>query len=283
MSRLAALGDAVLADGVTVASGVTQVWDVPGGSHGAEVRVVSTVGGARARIACLSRSGGVLVDEATTGDGTGLTVVLPDKTATVVIGCLGRGPAGGAAGWTSTTSLAQVGALTLACPGGWLRVSAPTSSRRRGSNAAFGMVRASEVVSGRRVETTLPATSAVVIVILDLLDQAAADAGDLTVGVDGATLGTPIQVDATPQRILIYEVTSIDDGAASFTVAVLSTAAWQAAGTVGVAGHAAEWAARFSSDIPDDLVGEAAAGPDGAIVVAMTPPPRTDDDREDDA
>lgn len=283
-SHMDAMSDAVLKGGVTVAAGVTHVWDMPGESEGGAATVLSASEGARTRIACLSRSGGVLADAITQGDGTGFAVTFPAKTASVMISCLGRGPADGAAGWTSTTSLVQVGALTLACPQGWVRVSAPTDARRRGQRAPTGMVRASEVVAGRQVETTLPATATVLVVMLDLLDQRAADDGDLVVAAGGATLGEPIQVDAPRQRALIYDVTAVDGNATSFAIAVLSTAAWQVAGTVGVGGRAAEWAARFSADVPDELVADGPGSPDGAIVIAMSPPPPpADDDREDDA
>jgi hypothetical protein len=143
------------------------------------------------------------------------------------------------------------------------------------------MVRALEAVAGRSVETTLPATTGVVIVLLDLLDQPAADRGDLMISATGARLGDPIQVDSSRQRALLYDVLSVDELASSFAVAVVSTTAWQAAGTVGVAGHAAEWAARFSASTPDDLVGGATSTPDGAIVVTMSLPPAPDADGED--
>jgi hypothetical protein len=273
VAEMAAIAAAVIDDGATVAAGATHVWDLPGASAGGKVTVVRTSGGARARVACLSRTGAVLADATTPADSTGPDVALPPRTATVVISCLGRGPAETASGWTSSSPLAQVGSLTLACPGGWLRVSAPADARRRGQRATTGMVRALEAVAGRSVETTLPATTGVVIVLLDLLDQPAADRGDLMISATGATLGDPIQVDSPRQRALLYDVLSVDERASSFAVAVVSMTAWQAAGTVGVAGHAAEWAARFSASTPDDLVGGATSTPDGAIVVTMTQPP----------
>jgi hypothetical protein len=173
---------------------------------------------------------------------------------------------------------AQVGALTLLCQDASLRLSRPADTRRRGQRGTTAMVRASEVVAGRGTETALPTRTQVVVVLLDLADQVAADNGDLAVAVTGATVSEPVQVDASRQRALLYDVTGVDDGASSITVAVMSAAGWQVAGTVGLTGRAVEWATRFSAGVPEDLVPDGPSTPDGSIIVAITAPPARDEE-----
>jgi hypothetical protein len=278
LAMLRDAGNALMSDGTTVPAGTTQVWDLPGDWAGAVVRISGDPTNSAARVACLSRTGAMLA-ESWSADGQA-TMEVPDRTATMVVSCTGRGAPSGPTGWAAASTLAQVGGATLACRGGWLRLSRPADSRRRGQRAAAAMVRACEAVGSRAVETTLPLGTQAVVVLLDLADQNAADRGDLRIGVTGARVSEPVQVDSPRQRALLYNVVRVNDEAAALTVAVTSTSGWLVAGTVGLPGRAGEWAARFSEGVPDDLVPDGPSTPDGSIAVTMSPPPPPDEDEE---
>jgi hypothetical protein len=118
------------------------------------------------------------------------------------------------------------------------------------------------------VETRLPATVGVVIIMLDAVDATASLAGDLAVAAQGATLASPPQrVDRGARRCLVYDVTARDAKATSFTVSAGSASGWSVTGVVGVKGTAVEWAATLQSAVLDRLIPEGAVATDGSATV----------------
>jgi hypothetical protein len=232
----------------------------------------------------LSRAGSVLVDVELVLDADGeTTVALVDRVLQVVVACFGQVPdptaatgalvpAGGisATGWQLRNRVTQVASQTALCRGGWLTTSTRTTNRRRRTNRVLTMVPAATIVRPAQVvETVLPIDTAVVAVVVELADVEAADRGDLAVADDGATCSAPVETAGRRQHLVCYDVTGREDGRTHLTVSVGSAAGWTVAGVVGLPGRAAEWATRFSTSIPDDLVPDRPLTPGGSCLVRL--------------
>jgi hypothetical protein len=119
-------------------------------------------------------------------------------------------------------------------------------------------------------ETWLPAAVSVVMILLDQADASAADAGDLGIACDGATLATPpVAGSGGRRRALLYDVIMRDEGATRISIAVASKAGWSLVGVIGLPGRAAEWAARLNGSVPPDLVPNGPLTASGQILVQL--------------
>jgi hypothetical protein len=274
----------LLAGGVTLGAGAAHVWDLPA-SHGA----FAVSGTAALRLIYLGRSGQVLGDvELMPG---GAVPAIPPDAEMAVVHNLGGTPAGvraagpgfgtvslayaptGSApvvGWQSSSTLLQIGPSSLAARGATLHLPRPYSTRRNRQTASYGVTRASDAVRGQiAVETRLPISVSVVIIVLDTADPTAA--GDLAIAASGATLVTsPQRVATRNRRILLYDVTAPVSGATALTISVGSRSGWSIAGVMGTSGRAVEWAERLRSGLPDYFVPEGPISPDGSLTVSYT-------------
>jgi large repetitive protein len=272
------------AGGVVLGAGAAHIWDVPGDGG-----LFTIAGSAGVRMLCTDRAGAMLQDLEFAAAGSPVQQ-LPPGTALVAIECLGALPAGTpslalapgavttayapagkapAVGWQNTSMLVQIGPARFASRGATLRLARRTSARRSGQTASYGMVLAADALRGQiAVETCLPASVDVVIVMLDGLDSAASQQGDLALAVQGATLaGQPQRVVRGNRRCLCYDVSARDANVVSFTVSVANSSAWSVCGVVGVRGTALEWAASLQTATLDGLIPEGAIAPGGSLTV----------------
>jgi hypothetical protein len=272
-------------EGATVGAGATHVWDLPA----QRPRAVNLQGSAGARVTFLTRGGGVLGDrELLVSDQS--SVPIPAEAAGVAIGCLGKtpdrinAPGGGfaalsfetarsgadvACGWQSANMLVQVGPGALLGRGACVVLSRATVTSRGRQSTTQAVVRALDTVGDLAgVETWLPASVGVVMVLLDQQDPTAASDGDLSIAADGATLAVPpARVVGGRRKALLYDVVDHDRTADHLVVAVASRAAWRVAGVVGLPGRAQEWAVRFNGNLPEHLVPDGPLTPDGRLTV----------------
>jgi len=134
------------------------------------------------------------------------------------------------------------------------------------------MIRISDALTSQTgAETWLPVAVSVVMILLDQMDPIAADAGDLGIACNGATLATPpISGTGGRRRALLYDVTTRDAGATRISIAVASKTGWALAGVIGLPGRASEWAARLDGTVPPNLVPDGPLTPSGQITVQLT-------------
>ena len=135
------------------------------------------------------------------------------------------------------------------------------------------MTRASDALTDQSgVETWLPKSVGVVMILLDQQDPTAVLAGDLGIACDGATLATPPVAGAGgAHRALLYDVLTTDEKAPYIAVSVASQRGWSLAGVVGLPGHAAEWAARLHGTAPPHLVPDGPLTVSGEVLVRLMP------------
>jgi len=274
--------------GITLGAGASHLWDLAqdGGAF-------TCTGDGCVRLVCTERSGGVLADTEFAAAGSAAYPV-PAGTEMVLVQALGAPPAGttvtasgfgaitattaaagqrAAVGWQNTSTLLQIGPSRFAARGATVHVARAHATRRNGQRASYGTVAASQVMAGQiGVETQLPATVTVVVIALDATGAVpgAAQAGDLAIGFTGGTLAGPQRVLAGNRRLLCYDVTSVDEGATSFTVSVASAQTWTVGGVIGTGGSAAELAAALAGGIPDNFVPDGPISPGGSLTVTYT-------------
>jgi hypothetical protein len=133
------------------------------------------------------------------------------------------------------------------------------------------MVRVGDALATQSaVETWLPTSIGVVMILLDQQDPSAAADGDLALAVDGATLNsTPIRILGGRRRALLYDVQQVKAGAAHITIGAASVAGWRFAGVIGLSGKAQEWGVRFNGKIPEQIVPDGPLTPDGSVNVRL--------------
>jgi hypothetical protein len=119
------------------------------------------------------------------------------------------------------------------------------------------------------VETHLPLTTRVVLVVLEQQDAAAANAGDLAFAVEGGTLAQPQRVLGGTRAGLLYDVLETEPEALQLVVSAASREGWRLAGVVGLNGRAEEWARSMHGGVPRRLVPDTPLTPDGEIVVRL--------------
>ncbi|HXU63488.1 MAG TPA: DUF6603 domain-containing protein [Polyangia bacterium] len=273
--------------GVTLPSGATHVWDVPPGPL-----VVAASGSGALRLVFLGPAGAVLADQELV-PGAGARVQAPAGTQAVAASCLGvaplasvapaqgavtarTAPPGGvvATGWELSDRAVAVGPSTILARGATLALG---RSRPAGTRAAAPGTRlvalADRLVGPAAVQTTLPAGTPVVLVLLDQLDPTAAEGGDLRIAATGATLSGPVaRASAGKRRALLYEATAAPDGSAATAAVVVSVASasgFAAAGVIGLGGRAADWTARLGAGIPDGLVPDDPLTPEGDVTLRL--------------
>ena len=122
-------------------------------------------------------------------------------------------------------------------------------------------------------ETRLPTQIDTILVLLDQGDGDAANAGDLTIGVTGATIQTPPLIVSGGSRVaLLYSISAHDAKAENISVAVGSISGFQVAGIAGLSGSAQSWAVRANGKIPEQIVPDGPLTPDGAVIVQIQTP-----------
>jgi large repetitive protein len=279
----------LLRDGIVLPSGTSHVWDLPDGFRGGFV----VTGTGAYRMVALDRGGVAVFDREMTQQSAPISV--PPTAVTVVFQCLGNTPqpfpaenafgavcsnaAPGtglpAVGWQSGNFLAQVGPATLLGRGATIRLARHASPRVRGLKTSYSMVRVSQSTLGQQgIETRLPSSTTVVMILLDGQDPTAAADGDLALAVEGARFVTPpIPVGGGRRRALLYDVTyssSVlagfsDAHADSFTVSAASKKGWQVSGVAGLHGKAIEWANRLHGDVPERVVPDGPLTAEGSV------------------
>ena len=247
---IAAAEAAIRKDGVAIAGGTTQVWDVPRGAW--RLRLAGT---SALRVTSLARGGGVLSDVELVPAEPPTRFRLPAEAARVALTAMGQPVAGaqalrGLSGWTATQAAVRVGGGVALVAGGHLVLP------REPGEADESVVPITRLLAGSRgVETALPVATRVVAVLLDEADCSAADAGDLAVSVRGAEAAAPVRLAVDGRRAILYEVKPAR-GAASIAVALASARGFRVAAVLGLAGGAAEVAAwlrarRLQISLPD--------------------------------
>lgn len=279
------------ANGVSVPAGTTHLWDVPAGASSQFV----VTGSAAFRITFLTRGGSVISDsEYAAGNSAGIAV--PARCGMVAITCLGvpptplaslapafgavsfaAAPAGQmvATGWELHNLLPQVGATSILGRGACVLLPQTHSPARKKQAVSSAMVNLSDALATQAgVETWLPATTGVVMILLDQQDPSAAADGDLGLAVNGATLSTsPIRILGGRRRALLYDVQQVTTVADHITVAVASLSGWRFSGVIGLSGKAQEWGVRFNGKIPEQLVPDGPLTPNGSVTVRMVSAP----------
>lgn len=276
----------VITKGVSLASGATHVWDLPGDG---EQIIIS--GNGAVRITFLARNAMPLVDTENIVNGE-LTMNVPAQAAMVAIECLGAIPANTpisagfgavsiayapqgkipAVGWQIGNHAPQIGGRALLTRGSSLLLSThsvPNRSKQKTSDAfaQISYAQANQVGS----ETRLPKQINTLLVLLDQKNADAASAGDLVIGVTGATVQTPpVIVTGGVRTALLYDITGQDEKAANISVAVGSLQGWALAGIAGLQGNAQSWAVRWNGKIPEQIVPDGALTPNGTVTVRIT-------------
>jgi hypothetical protein len=245
VTRPAATGRSLVAArpaGRPLAPGEVQVWDLPtGDGGGAGAWLVSGPGAAR--LTFLDRAGLPLADEEVAPAGGGEQAVTPPpgaaRLAVAAVGRLADDAPPPVAGWQAGSLLTQVARATLLAPGASVHLPAPLVTRREGLRTSQALVRAAAAVAGAAtVETRLPGTVDVVVVVVD---APAADPGALpAVSIEGAALGAPVVVAGGHRVYLAYAVPPDADRAA-VVVRVDAGPGWRHAGVLGGAGTVDDW------------------------------------------
>lgn len=275
----------VTGNGVTLVSGATHVWDIPGG-----IEQVVISGNAAVRITFLARSGMPIVDREDCVIEK-LSVDVPQNAAMIALTCLGVIPAGeklsgfgvislahapqgtsAIAGWQVGNHAPQISGRALLTRGSSLLLSThhvPSHSKQKTSDAlvAISYAIADQVGS----ETRLPLSIDTIVVLLDKQDADAANTGDLAIGVTGADVQAPPLIVVGGQRTaLLYAIINRDPKAVNINVAVGSLKGWALAGVIGMQGSAQSWAVRWNGKVPEHIVPDGALTPNGSVIVRIT-------------
>jgi hypothetical protein len=280
-------GALLTADGVTVPAGATHLWELPGNTQSGSFAIT----GAAARVVFLDRAGRVIADRELVAEKE-QNVAIPAKAVMAVISCMGKLPAGmkapepgfgavsslvsatnglAAVGWEMGNYREQLSPTTVLGRGASLLLPRPAHVFHRNQKTTAAMIRVAEAIGDQPgVETWLPISTAVVMVILEGQDVTAASDGDLAIAAEGARLVTPpIPVGGGRRRALLYDVVATTREADHLTVAAGSKIGWRVTGIVGLAGQALEWANRFHGAVPERIVPDGPLTPDGSLRVRL--------------
>lgn len=279
------------ASGVSLPAGTTHLWDIP---QSVGSRLVVT-GEAAFRVTFLTRGGSVISDaEYPTGSNTAIS--LPARCGMIAVTCLGTpptalgsvapgqgavsfaaSPAGqmAAVGWELHNLIPQVGATTILARGACLTMPQSHTPARKQQAVSSAMVRVGDALATQSgVETWLPTSTGVVMILLDQQDPSAAADGDLALAVNGATLSSsPVRILGGRRRALLYDVQQVTAAVDHITVAAASVAGWRFAGVIGLSGEAQEWGVRFNGKIPEQLVPDGPLTPNGSVTVRLVAAP----------
>ena len=176
-----------------------------------------------------------------------------------------------ALGWEMGNYREQVSPSTVLGRGASLLLTRPAHVFHRNQKTTAAMIRVSEAINDQPgVETWLPISTSVVMVILEGQDVTAASAGDLAIAAEGGRLVTPpIPVGGGRRRALLYDVVAATREVDHLTVAAGSKTGWRVTGIVGLAGQALEWANRFHGEVPERIVPDGPLTPDGSLRVRL--------------
>ena len=281
----AAAAKSILGNGVTVPAGATHLWELPGDSFSFDI-----TGNAAVRVVYLDRAGNTLQDMEALVSGRFVSTPVPGSEM-VAITCLGTAPQlkiaagfgalssmlapGGsvaAVGWQTGNAFPQAGATTILARGAALVLNKSHIALLNNQRTTQGMTPISAALAGQEgIETRLPKSTRVAMILLDRQDATAADDGDLAIACDGATLAVPPVLGAGGNRMaLLYDVTSTDPKAEHITIATGSKTGWALAGVIGLPGRAAEWAAQLHGAVPQHLVPDGPLSPTGTLQVRLT-------------
>lgn len=278
---------ALTGNGVAVPAGTTHLWDIPVGLAGQ----FFVSGAAAFRLTFLTRGGSVVSDrEYESAPPAGIAI--PARCGMVAVTCLGVpstsspitpafgavssavAPAGkiAATGWQSDNLLPQAGPASILARGSIVTMSQANTPQRNRQAVSATMVHVGDVVVNQSgVETWLPASTQVVMILLDQQDSTAASAGDLALAVTNATLSSnPVRILGGRRRALLYDVTRVTANADHITIANASLTGWRCAGVIGLAGDAQEWAVRFHGKIPQQIVPDGPLTPNGSVTIRLT-------------
>jgi hypothetical protein len=276
-----ALATAVVRDGVEVRSGVTHVWELPGGARSWQLQLA---GASAVRVTELSSVGTVLRDaefalgertvELLPGtamlavsalgvlDKTSLAAKAPDGAAASVVARVAAPGATHALGWQLDGEAVQVGPTTLLTRGSVLTVTKPVGGRVRHHVAANGIVTLSRALLDQDVVSTrFPAGVTVLGVLVDRPDQSAVTSDSVTITTDGAAIAHgPLQVVAGNRVLFLYDLASMKDAvgpdseSAPVDASVGLRSGLAMAGVVAGFGTAAGWAASLAGSTLTQLV-----------------------------
>jgi hypothetical protein len=282
-AAFASAAKALRGEGVTLAAGVTHVWELTGAADTFELQ-----GSAAVRVVYLDRAGQILQDTEQVVGGK-LASTGPSGSETAVFMCLGTVPAGlalpagfgavtsaiapaggiAASGWQVGNVFHQVAPSTILARGATIVLHRPFVGASKQQKTTLAMTEISAVVSGQPgLETLLPGDTRVVMILLDRRDATAAQAGDLTVACPDATLAVPIIGAGGARTALLYDVVSRKPESSRLSISVVSKAGWSLAGVVGLHGSAVEWAAELhGSPAPKLVAGGGPLTPDGSLTV----------------
>ncbi len=284
-----------IAAGVHLAAGVTHVWDLPDSlwatGNGPNLTIT---GNSAIRITCLDLAGAILQDQESVNSQSS-TFAIPPKTAMLAVMCLGNpagvniagsgfgrvslaaAPAGKTpvVGWQAANQVFQAAPLTLLARGAAVVLSQSKIALRSLQMTTQSEVRAADAIGDKLgVETWLPPTISVVMVMLDQQNPTAANSSDLSIAAQGVTLSTsPLIVNGGSRTALLYDVQKVATDVKYVTLSVASLSAWRVAGVVGAAGSAQEWATRMNGGVPEQMVPEGPLTPDGQVTVQLVSPP----------
>jgi hypothetical protein len=268
-------------EGVTIPAGTTHVWEIP-----PEKTYVTLTGAAAARVVFLSAGGRILGDLELVAEGQ--SIPTPAETSTVAVSCLGRLPRElksiqpgfaavtlaaaphrgfAAVGWELDDTREQIASSVILGRGAILTLARPHYTVHRGQKTHWSMARLAVALREQRgIETRLPISVSVVMVILDGRDSCAAERGDLAIGCEGARLITPaIPAGGGHRRAVLYDVAKPDRERDYFTVSVVSEEGWRVAGIVALKGKAIDWAERLHGNIPEDMAPNGPLTPYGSV------------------
>jgi hypothetical protein len=274
-----------LAGGARLTAGMTQLWDVPLGNPSALPLTIR--GDSAARVTCLGLGGNVLLDRELVATPAGISIAAPDATVMLVVTCLGDVPPGfksgeglgaitaranaigtlAVTGWQSENLFPQVGPTTLLARGAVLRCARRVAATDDGASTSQAMTRVADMIRDQPgIETWLPLSTDVVMVLLDQHDPAAASEIKLATQ-GGRLINPPEQVTVGKRTALLYTVAQRDDSATALAISIASGSGWHLAGVLGLAGRASEWAKQLSGKTPRTLVTDGALTASGQISV----------------
>lgn len=271
--------------GIQLVSGVTHVWDLPSGIR----QQIVITGMAAVRVAFLDRTG-TPVEDSEFIISQQLTLPVPANTAMVAMTCLGApttatsdlhsgfgavslgyAPQGQQpiVGWQIGNHAPQISGRVLLVRGGTLLLSTHYVDRQNKQKTSDTLAQISYPLADQvGTETRLPAQIDIILILLDRQDADAAIAGDLAIGVTGATIQMPpLIVAGGTHTALLYPITAHD--ADTVSVAVGSISGYQVAGIAGLPGSAQTWAVRWNGKVPERVVPDGPLTPDGSVTVQI--------------
>jgi hypothetical protein len=290
LKNLAQAEASVAANGVLVVAGATHIWDLPSTDN----QLIVLMGNGAVRVAFLGRNG-TPVQDTESFVLNRLALNVPANAAMVAVTCLGSVsiPAGVAAppsgfgiislahapqgkspavGWQVGNHAPQISGRALLTRGATLLLSTHYVPRHNRQKTSDALAQISYAVADQvGSETRLPVAIDTVLILLDQQNADAAGAGDLAVGITGATVQTPpLLVVGGTRTALLYDLTAHTDNAVAISVAVGSLNGWRLAGVAGLQGSAQSWAVRWNGAIPEQIVPEGPLTPDGSVNVLIT-------------